>query len=149
MRAVVQRVHSARVVVDGEVVGAVKQGLLVYVGAAPDDTDADVRYLADKIPALRIFPDADGKMNRSVLDTGGGILLVSAFTVTADARKGRRPSFDTSASGEIARPLIERLEALLRAAGAPVESGRFAAHMDVESVNDGPICILLDSRRAV
>lgn len=149
MRAVVQRVRSARVVADGAAVGAIEKGLLVYAGAAPDDTDEDVRYLADKIPTLRIFPDDDGKMNRSVLDIGGEILLVSAFTVTADARRGRRPSFDTSAPGEIARPLIERLETLLRMAGVHVDTGRFAAHMEVESVNDGPVCILLDSRRAV
>ncbi len=149
MRAAVQRVHSARVIVDGAIVGAIERGLLVYTGAAPDDTEQDVRYLAEKIPTLRIFCDDDGKMNRSVVDVGGGILLVSAFTITADARKGRRPSFDTSASGDVARPLIERLEQLLRASGVRVETGRFAAHMNVESVNDGPICILLDSRRMI
>jgi D-tyrosyl-tRNA(Tyr) deacylase len=137
------------VTVEGAIIGSIGTGLLAYVGAAPDDADSDVRYLAEKIATLRVFPDAEGKMNRSVLDIAGDILLVSAFTVTADARKGRRPSFDSSAPGEIARPLIERLETLLRATGVRVETGRFAAHMDVESSNDGPICIILDSRRAV
>ncbi|MEW6197680.1 MAG: D-aminoacyl-tRNA deacylase [Planctomycetota bacterium] len=148
MRAVVQRVTRARVAVDGQTVGQTGPGLLVYAAAAPDDTDADIAYVADKVTHLRIFPDEEGKMNRSVLDIAGGVLLVSAFTVQADARKGRRPSFDASAPGEVAAPLIERLIAALRGHGLPVETGRFAAHMQVESVNDGPICILLDSRRA-
>lgn len=148
MRAVVQRVTHARVVVDGQTVGRTGPGLLVYAAAAPDDADADIAYVADKVTHLRIFPDQEGKMNRSVLDIAGGVLLVSAFTVQADARKGRRPSFDTSASGEVAAPLIDRLVAAIRTHGLKVETGRFAAYMQVESVNDGPICILLDSRRA-
>lgn len=119
----------------------------MYAAAAPDDADADSAYIADKVAHLRIFPDDEGKMNRSVLDIGGGVLVVSAFTVQADARKGRRPSFDASASGAVASPLIEHLVAALRDYGLPVETGRFAAYMLVESVNDGPICILLDSRR--
>jgi len=147
MRAVVQRVRQARVTVDGETVGELAAGLLVYAGAAPDDTAADVTYLAEKIAHLRIFPDDEGKQNRSVLDTHGSVLLVSAFTVQADARKGRRPSFDGSACGEVARPLIDDLVAALRAQGLPVATGRFAAHMLVDAVNDGPICVLLDSRR--
>lgn len=149
MRAAVQRVRSAKVLVDGERVGQIDAGLLVYAGAAPDDTDADVGYVAEKIAHLRVFTDDEGKMNRSVLDVGGSVLLVSAFTVTADARRGRRPSFDTSASGDVAQPLVERLIAALRATGVQVACGRFGAHMLVESVNDGPICILLDSRRAI
>lgn len=149
MRAVVQRVARATVVVGDETVGRIERGLLVYAATAPDDTDADVRYLVDKIPHLRIFDDAAGKLNRSVLDIGGGVLVVSAFTVLADARQGRRPSFASSASGSIAEPRMEQLVAGLRAAGLTLATGRFAAPMRVESVNDGPICILLDSRRVV
>jgi D-tyrosyl-tRNA(Tyr) deacylase len=140
-------VSQARVTVDTEVVGQIARGLLVYAAAAPDDTDADVNYVADKVAHLRIFPDDEGKMNRSVTDVGGAVLLVSAFTVQADARKGRRPSFDASAAGEVAQPLIVRLEDALRGYGVLVQTGRFAAYMRVESVNDGPICVLLDSRR--
>lgn len=147
MRAVVQRVSAARVTVAEEVVGQIDVGLLVYAAAASDDGPADVAYVAEKIVHLRIFNDDAGKLNRSVLDVGGGVLLVSAFTVQADARKGRRPSFDGSAAGDAARPLIEQLEAALRGHGVTVATGRFAADMLVHSVNDGPICILLDSRR--
>lgn len=147
MRAVVQRVSSACVRVDDTVVGRIEGGLLVYAAAAPDDGPADVQYIAEKLASLRIFPDVEGKMNRDLRQAGGGVLLVSAFTVLADARKGRRPSLDASASGEVAQPLLERLADALRAAGVPVETGRFAAYMRVESQNDGPICVLLDSRR--
>ncbi len=147
MRAVVQRVSRAAVVVEGETVGQIGAGLLVYAAAAPDDGDDDIRYIADKVANLRIFPDSERKMNLSVADTRGGVLLVSAFTVYADARRGRRPSFDASASGEVAEPLIDRLAAAIRQRGLTVETGRFAAYMQVESTNDGPICILLDSRR--
>ncbi len=147
MRAVVQRVASASVTVADETVGAIGPGLLVYAAAAPDDGDADVGYLADKVANLRIFPDEHGKQNRSVLDGSGAVLLVSAFTAHADARKGRRPSFDSSASGDVAAPLIETLVQRLRAHGLAVETGRFAAAMRVASVNDGPICVLLDSRK--
>ena len=149
MRAVVQRVNEARVTVADEVVGQIAGGLLVYAAAAPDDGEADVAYITEKVAHLRIFPDDEGKMNRSVGDVGGQVLLVSAFTVQADARKGRRPSFDNSASGEIAEPLISKLVVAIRAYGLKVETGRFAAHMHVSSVNDGPICILLDSRRVI
>ena len=147
MRAVVQRVSRARVTVADETVGRIGPGLLVYAAAAADDGDDDIRYIADKVAHLRIFPDDAGKMNHCVQDTGDGVLLVSAFTVHADARKGRRPSFDSSAPGEVAEPLINRLANALRGSGLVVETGRFAAHMLVESVNDGPICVLLDSRR--
>lgn len=148
MRAVVQRIARASVRVLEEVVGLVERGLLVYAAAAPDDADEDVRYIADKVAHLRVFPDADDKLNLDVSQAGGAVLLVSAFTVLADARRGRRPSFDSSASGEIAAPLVARLADAIRSHGVTVETGRFAAYMRVESVNDGPICILLDSRRA-
>jgi D-tyrosyl-tRNA(Tyr) deacylase len=147
MRAVVQRVSRAAVTVDGQTIGRIGPGLLVYAAAAPDDGDADVAYIADKVATLRVFPDAAGKMNLDVQQAGAALLLVSAFTVLADARKGRRPSFDASAPGEVAAPLIERLATAIRARGPVVESGRFAAMMLVEAVNDGPICVLLDSRR--
>ncbi len=130
-----------------DVAGQIGPGLLVYVGAAPDDTEEDVRYIAEKIAHLRVFPDKAGKMNLSVIDIDGGVLIVSAFTAHADARKGRRPSFDSSASGDVAEPLIEHLVAEVGHYGLPVQTGRFAAYMLVESVNDGPICLLLDSRR--
>jgi D-tyrosyl-tRNA(Tyr) deacylase len=136
------------VTVDDNVVGEIGGGLLVYAAAAPDDEAGDVRYVAEKVAHLRIFPDTQGKLNLSVIDADGAVLVVSAFTVQADARKGRRPSFDSSASGEVAEPLVEQLAADIRDFGLPVETGRFAAHMHVESVNDGPICILLDSGRA-
>jgi len=149
MRTVVQRVSRASVDVDGEAVGRIEAGLLVYAAAAPDDADADIRYIADKVAHLRVFPDDEGKMNRDVGQSGGAVLLVSAFTVQADARRGRRPSFDSSAPGEVAEPLIEKLAAEIRSYGLAVETGRFAAHMHVAAVNDGPICILLDSRRVI
>jgi D-tyrosyl-tRNA(Tyr) deacylase len=147
MRAQVQRVASASVRVDGEVVGAIGAGLLAYVGVAPDDGDADVAYIADKIVHLRIFPDDEGRMNRSVIDAGGDILVVSAFSLYADARHGRRPAFTAAAPPEIASAQIERVIDRIRQAGVRVETGRFRAMMHVESINDGPLCIPLDSRR--
>ena len=147
MRAVVQRVSRAAVRVGSEVVGRVDTGLLVYAGIAPDDGDDDVRYIADKVAHLRIFNDDEDKMNLSVQDVGGHVLVVSAFTVMADARKGRRPSFETSADGETARPLVDALVTAIAAFGITVETGQFAASMQVPAVNEGPICILLDSRR--
>lgn len=147
MRAVVQRVSSAQVTVAGAVVGAIENGLLVYAAAAADDGPGDVAYIAEKVAHLRIFRDDADKMNRSVCDVAGKLLVVSAFTVHADARKGRRPSFDSSACGEAAAPLIEQLVAALRGYALTVATGRFGAHMDVAAVNDGPICVLLDSRR--
>ena len=148
MRAAVQRVSQAAVVVEGETVGRIGAGLLVYAAAAPDDTEDDLHYIADKVANLRIFPDDQHKMNLSVADVRGQVLLVSAFTVLADARRGRRPSFDSSAPGETAEPLINRLADTIRGYSLTVETGRFAAYMLVNSENDGPICILLDSRRA-
>jgi D-tyrosyl-tRNA(Tyr) deacylase len=149
MRAVVERVCRATVKVGPETAGQVKTGLLVYAAAAPNDTDEDVRYIADKVAHLRIFPDENEKMNLDVGQAGGGVLLVSAFSVQADARHGRRPSFDSSASGEVAEPLIEKLADAIRAYGPHVETGRFGAYMRVAAVNDGPICVLLDSRRVI
>lgn len=149
MRAVVQRVSRASVRVEETVVGEIGRGFLVYAAAAANDGDDDLRYIAEKIAHLRVFPDDTGKMNLSVTDTGGAVLLVSAFTVLADARKGRRPSFDGSAQPERAEPLLQQLEQRLMQAGIRVQTGRFRAHMHVEAVNDGPICVLLDSRRAV
>lgn len=138
---------SGRVLVAGQVIGAIDTGLLVYAGAAPDDAVADIEFIADKIAHLRVFSDADGKMNLDVGQAGGAVLIVSAFTTQADARKGRRPSFDSAAPGPVAEPLIEQLVARVRNAGLRVETGKFAAEMLVESVNDGPICVLVDSRR--
>lgn len=147
MRAVVQRVAKAQVMVHGDVVGRIQRGLLVYAAAAPDDSPKDVDYIAEKVAQLRIFSDPDGKMNLDVRQFGGAVLLVSAFTVLADARKGRRPSFDGSASGTVAQPILAQLDAVIRQMGVSIETGRFAAEMQVESINDGPICVLLDSRR--
>lgn len=149
MRAVVERVCRAAVKVAGEIVGQIKDGLLVYAAAAPDDSDDDIRYIADKVAHLRIFRDHEDKMNLDVGQINGDVLLVSAFTVQADARRGRRPSFESSASGDIAEPLIEKLAEAIRGHGLHVETGKFAAYMRVAAVNDGPICILLDSRRVI
>lgn len=147
MRATVQRVHEAQVVVDGEVVGAIATGLLVYVGVAHDDGPADVRYLAEKISGLRIFTDNNGKMNLDVREVAGSVLVISAFALQADARKGRRPSFDAAAPPEHANTLYEQLCDTLAESGLQVARGVFRAHMEVSSVNNGPICILLDSKR--
>ena len=147
MRAVVQRVHEASVTVDDAVTGRIEQGLLVYVGVGQDDDEQDVRWLMDKITQLRIFNDDDGKMNLSVTDIRGGILVISAFALQADARKGRRPSFDAAAGPELAEELYDRLCETLTETGLTIARGVFRAHMDVASVNDGPICILLDSKR--
>lgn len=147
MRAVVQRVRNARVTVDGEETGAVGHGLLVYVGVRADDGPADVTYLAGKITGLRVFEDAAGKMNRSLRETGGAILAVSQFTLYGDCRKGRRPSFDDAAPAGIGRLLFDDFVRQLRATGITVSTGVFQAHMVVESENDGPVTMLLDSRR--
>ena len=154
MRAIVERVRRATVRLPQEkggqlTAGQIGAGLLVYAAAAPDDTQEDVRYIADKVAHLRVFPDDQGKMNLDVSQAGGAVLLVSAFSVHADARHGRRPSFDTSASGPVAEPLIEKLADEIRAFGLSVETGKFAAYMLVAAINDGPICILLDSRRTI
>ncbi len=147
MRAVVQRVASASVTVAGEVRAAVGRGLLVYVGVAADDAPADAVYLADKTAGLRVFADGDGRMNRSVVDVGGEILAVSAFTVMADARRGRRPSFDPAARGDVAITLYDAYCAALANLGISPARGVFGADMMIESINDGPVCVLLESRR--
>jgi len=147
VRAVVQRVSRAEVRVEGAVSGSVGKGLLVLLGVAREDGDDDARALAEKIAALRVFEDPTGKMNLSVAEAGGGLLVVSQFTLLGDARKGKRPSFVDAAPPDEANALYERVCALLRAKGLAVGTGVFRAHMDVELVNDGPVTLLLDSRR--
>ena len=145
MRAVVSRVAWARVVVDGEPTGEIGPGLLVLVGVTHDDTEADAAWLAAKLAALRVFDDGQGRMNRSLTEAGGAALVVSQFTLYGDARKGRRPSYVAAAPPEVAAPLVEAVAKALAGAGVPVASGRFGAHMLVESAGDGPVTILLDS----
>ena len=147
MRAVIQRVERASVSVEGEIRGQIGAGFLVLIGVEEGDGDADFKYIADKVPNLRVFEDEQGKMNRSLLDVGGELLAVSQFTLLGDARGGRRPSFITAARPETADPMYERLVADWRVRGIRVETGVFGAHMKVALVNDGPVTILLDSRR--
>lgn len=147
VRAVVQRVHEASVTVDGDVVGAIRHGLLVYLGAANGDTPADVRYIVDKIAGLRIFTNDEGRMSRSVHDTGGEVLVVSQFTLFGDVRRGRRPSFDGAAPPEDAERLYLDVVDGLRSKGLTVETGRFCAMMLVESTVDGPVTIQIDSTK--
>jgi D-tyrosyl-tRNA(Tyr) deacylase len=143
MRALLQRVTKASVVVEGAVVGEIGTGLLILLGVAKPDTAADATFLADKVLNLRIFPDADGKMNRSLLDTGGSLLVVSQFTLYGDCRKGRRPGFDAAAPAEQARALYESFVEIARRSGLRVETGVFQAHMEVALVNDGPVTLML------
>jgi len=147
MRAVVQRVASARVVVDGETVGAIGQGLLILLGVEQGDTGEEGRYLAEKCAQLRIFEDEAGKMNRSVEEVGGAVLVVSQFTLLADCRKGRRPGFSRAALPELADARYRQFVALLRDRGLSVATGIFQAEMQVHLVNDGPVTLLLDSRK--
>ncbi len=147
MRAVVQRVSSARVTVGGEAVGEIGQGMCVLLGVAGDDTDADVAYMARKIVGLRMFEDDEGKMNRSLAETGGAMLVVSQFTLFGDCRKGRRPSFITAAPPELADALYQAFVEAVRGQGIRVETGRFQAMMDVALVNEGPVTLLVDSRK--
>ncbi len=147
MRAVVQRAARAEVRVDGSPVGAIGRGLVVLLGVAQGDDDAAAQQLADKVAALRIFEDAEGKMNRAVAEVGGELLVVSQFTLLGDVRKGNRPSFTGAAAPAEADRLYQRVVALLRGKGLRVATGVFRAHMDVELVNDGPVTILLDSTR--
>ncbi|MBP3411256.1 MAG: D-tyrosyl-tRNA(Tyr) deacylase [Clostridia bacterium] len=147
MRCVVQRVSRARVTVAGEVTGEIEKGYMVLVGAGEDDTEADVNYCADKISGLRVFEDDQEKMNLSVQDVGGSVLLVSQFTLLGDARHGRRPSFSHAARPEMAEPLFELLCKKVADKGIHVETGRFRTHMEVSLVNDGPVTILLDSKK--
>lgn len=145
MRLVIQRVSSASVTVDGEVRASINAGLMVLAGLADTDTDADMEWCAGKIADIRIFEDETGKMNRSVAEAGGSVLLVPNFTLAGDARKGRRPSFDRAMRPELAAPAFERFAAMVAARGVPVQTGVFRAHMAVSLVNDGPVTILLDS----
>lgn len=147
MRAVVQRVSEARVTVGERAVGAIGRGLLVLLGVERGDGPADVRYIAGKVRDLRIFEDEQGKMNRSVAELGGGVLVVSQFTLSGDARNGRRPSFAAAAAPDLARALYEDVVRELTAGGLVVATGEFRAMMQVALVNDGPVTILLDSRK--
>ncbi len=146
MKALVQRVTEASVSIDGQVVGKISTGLVVLVGVADGDTEKDAAYIAEKTVGLRIFSDADGKFNLSALDIKGELLLVSQFTLLADTRKGRRPSFTSAASPDKARSLFEHFVTLVKNSGLKVETGRFQEHMLVEIHNDGPVTIMLDSR---
>ncbi len=148
MRAVIQRVKRAAVHVEGETVAAIDRGLLLFVAFRPEDGEAELSWMAEKVVHLRILDDAAGKMNRSLLETGGKALVVSQFTLYGDARKGRRPSFDGAATADKARPLFEKFVDNLASRGVIVFSGRFQAVMQVELVNDGPVTILLDAPAA-
>ena len=147
MRAVLQRVTRASVRVGGETVGEIGSGLVVLLGVAREDEEADALYLVEKVLNLRVFEDAEGRMNLSLAEAGGALLAVSQFTLYGDVRKGRRPSWFDAAPPELARPLYEFFVAEARARGARVETGSFQAMMEVELVNDGPVTILLDSRK--
>lgn len=149
MRAVLQRVSRAEVTVDGERVASIGRGYLVLLGVTHTDSETDARYIADKIASLRLFEDEAGKINLGITDIGGEVLLVSQFTLYADCRKGRRPSFTDAAPPEMADRLYQRVAEMLREAGLPVQTGVFGAHMLVSLVNDGPVTILLDSGKTL
>lgn len=144
MRVVAQRVTRARVSIAGRTTGEIEAGLLLLVGFTDGDRDEALRWMADKVVGLRIFRDDEGKMNRSVAEAGGGLLVVSQFTLYGDARKGRRPSFVDAARPEVAIPLYERFVELLRETGLPIGTGEFGAEMQVELVNDGPVTLVLE-----
>ena len=147
MRACIQRVSQAKVTVDGDVTGQIARGLLVFLGVEQDDAADDLRWMVDKCVDLRVFPDEKGKMNRSLVEAGGKMLVVSQFTLLGDCRKGRRPSFVRAALPEVAEQMYERFVELVRVRGVQVAAGVFRAHMDVALVNDGPVTLLLDSRK--
>jgi D-aminoacyl-tRNA deacylase len=147
MRAVVQRVSKASVMIDGGIVGEIGSGLLVLLGVSTSDSETDAGYLAEKIAGLRIFEDHEGKMNRSVVDVGGAVLAVSQFTLYGDVRRGKRPSFDSAARPERARELYDHFVAQIRERGLRCEAGRFQETMSVSLVNEGPVTILLDSAK--
>jgi len=145
MRLVLQRVRSGRVLVAGQVIAHIRQGLVILLGVGPGDGEPQARTLCEKIANLRVFEDEQGKMNRSLLEVGGQALVVSQFTLFADTRKGRRPSFTDAALPEIARPVVERFAEILRELGIPTQTGEFGAHMLVEIANDGPVTIWLEA----
>jgi D-aminoacyl-tRNA deacylase len=147
MRAVVQRVKRAQVTVNGEITGNIDRGLLVFVGVAHNDVEADANYLADKVTGLRVFEDENGKMSLAVGDIGGAILVVSQFTLLGDVRRGKRPAFDAAAPPQRARELYEHFVQRIRAVGLHCEAGRFQEMMQVDLVNDGPVTILIDSAK--
>jgi len=147
MRAVIQRVSSASVTVDGEIIGEIGAGLLVFLGIHHDDGSRELTWMADKISNLRIFEDKEGKMNNSLLDTGGAMLVVSQFTLYGDCRKGRRPGYSAAAPPEFANALYENFITRIKETGIKTASGKFQAHMDVQLINDGPVTLLLDSSK--
>ena len=147
MRAVVQRVHQASVKVNGTVTGSIRRGLLIFLGVGKEDTDKDINFIADKVVNLRVFEDADHKMNLSVKDIDGAILLISQFTLYGNCRKSRRPDFTEAGLPELAKPLYQQTLLAIKEKGVPVETGIFATHMDIESINDGPVTLILDSQR--
>jgi D-tyrosyl-tRNA(Tyr) deacylase len=147
VRAVLQRVSRASVAVDSEVIGRIDRGLVVFLGVAAGDGPSDIEYVTSKVCEVRVFPDDDGRMNRSVADAGGALLLISQFTLLGDVRRGRRPAFDAAERPIEAEAVYEEVVRRLRQTGVPVETGRFRAHMVIDVVNDGPVTILVDSRR--
>ncbi len=147
MRAVLQRVRSATVTVEGGTIASIAQGLVVLLGVSKDDSDADVAYMADKIPQLRIFSDEAGKMNRSIMDVNGELLMVSQFTLLGDTHRGRRPGFDAAAPPDMAQRLYESASRAIREQGIQVQTGKFGANMVVTLENDGPVTFVLDSHR--
>ena len=148
MRCVVQRVSRAQVTVEGQIVGKIESGFMVLVGVENKDTESDVQYMVNKLYGMRVFEDDQEKMNLSIDEVGGSMLLVSQFTLQGDMRRGRRPSFTDAARPEQAEPLFEALVDGLKSKGVTVETGRFQTHMQVELVNDGPVTLLLDSKRS-
>ena len=147
MRAVLTRVNSASVAIDGEIVGSIGKGFLILLGVGPEDTEKECRYLAEKALGLRVFEDENGKMNRGLEDIGGEVLVVSQFTLYGNCRKGRRPSFTDAAGPELGNALYERFLAICQELGYPPQHGRFGADMQVESVNDGPVTLILDTKQ--
>jgi D-tyrosyl-tRNA(Tyr) deacylase len=147
MRAVVQRVKSANVKVNDNIIGSIGQGILLFLGVEETDQETDLEYMCEKIPNLRIFEDENGKMNKSLLDVKGSILVISQFTLLGDARKGRRPSFTDAAKPEKAIPMYEKFIACMKEKNITTQSGEFGAEMEVELINDGPVTILLDSKK--
>ena len=147
MRAVVQRVKNASVRIDGEICGQINQGLLVFLGVSKEDTESDITYISDKITGLRIFEDENEKMNNSIMDINGEILVISQFTLYGDCRKGRRPSFDSAMRPSEAEEMYEKFVEYIKKSGLKTETGRFGADMKVELLNDGPVTIILDSSK--